>query len=103
MLRIHLCNWQKFFKMLLDKTLKYAKFLLVFIYTLYIRKVYCTSQPESTTQGQDYEDAYQELLSVVDEAEFSDEADEEDNDQLFIMKMAYANFLIRSNTNRYVI
>ena len=87
--------------MLLDKTLKYAKFLLVFIYTLYIRKVYCTSQPESTTQ--DYEDAYQELLSVVDEAEFSDEADEEDNDQLFIMKMAYANFLICSNTNRYVI
>ena len=58
-------------------------------------------QPEVTTE--DYEDPYQDLLSVVDEAEFSDEADEEDNDQLFIMKMAYANFLIRSNTNRYVI
>ena len=58
------------------------------------------SQPEVTTE--DYEDPYQDLLSVVDEAELSDEEDEEDN-QIFIMKMAYANFLIRSNTNRYVI
>ena len=61
------------------------------------------SQPEVTTE--DYEDPYQDLLSVVDEAEFSDDtsnSDEEDNN-VFTMKMAYANFLIRSNTNRYII
>ena len=102
MLTIHLCNWQKFFKILLDKTLKYAKFLLVFIYTLYIRKVYRMSQPEVTTPDND---PYEDLLSVVDEGEFSDDSSNssEDDNNIWSMKMAYADFLIRSNTNRYVI
>ena len=61
------------------------------------------SQPEVTTE--DYEDPYQDLLSVVDEGEFSDDSSNssEDDNNILTMKMAYANFLIRSNTNRYVI
>ena len=61
------------------------------------------SQPEVMTE--DYEDPYQDLLSVVDEGEFSDDSSNssKDDNNIWSMKMAYANFLIQSNTNRYVI